>query len=160
MHPRFIHLITIVLCLLIIADYKYAPQKVMTDEVVWVECNLPRRRSTKPRVILEGKKSSYDLPLPHCVSLSEGDLVVFTKSAITGSLSTITIPSTAGPLTYEISFLGGRRFGFYTWILIMITLVFFVFYNRIGNHVGRIRMVYFLLICSVALFVEHVFNLF
>lgn len=159
---RIVYLISFCICILILADANYSPVNGKTNVVLKFECleaRYGRYHRNNTRNYITVKDHTYDISLRHCLPIDEGDTIVVYRSALTHALAFIEIDDADGQYTVDVSFVNGRIGKFLIWIVLFMILVFFIFHNKLGNETGKRNMTYFLLLCSIALLLQHILNI-
>ena len=157
---RYIHLLSLFICCLIYLDHHYSPESSTSETVLDYECNTPKYRNRKnARTFITTKTHTYDISLRYCIGVSVGVPITVSRSAVSNAIMSIAVHD-QDEFVYDVSFFTGRTGWLYVSFIALLSIIFFVFFHRIGNEVGKERMVYFLLVCAIALLVQHIFNVF
>ena len=161
-NPRFLHLFSLFICCLILIDSLYSPLKKEDEHVLNYECNVASYGRYRPdaRNFITTNRHSYDLSLTYCLNLDSGEYITVSRSAISNSLGAIIVHKPEGSFEYDVSFFSGRAGWLYVSGIGFLSLLFFLFFKSLGNETGRHTMIYFLLVCSIALLLQHTLNFF
>lgn len=159
---RIVYLISFFICILILADANFSPLNGKTNIVLKFECleaRYSRYHRNDTRNYITVKDHTYDISLRHCLPIQEGDNIIVYRSALTHALAFIETGDAEGHYTVDVSFVNGRTGKLLIWIVLLMILVFFIFHNKLGNETGKRNMTYFLLVCSIALLLQHILNI-
>ena len=159
---RIVYLISFFICILILADANYSPLTGKTNVVLKFECleaRYGRYHRQDARNYITVNDHTNDISLRHCLPIHEGDTIVVYRSALTHALAFIEIDDTDGRVIVDVSFVNGRTGRLLIYIILFMILVFSIFHNKLGNETGKKNITYFLLLCSIALLLQHILNI-
>jgi hypothetical protein len=159
---RIVYLVSFWICLFILVDATYSPLRGKRNPVLKFECleaRYGRNASRSTRNYITVKDHTYDISLRHCLPIGEGDTIVVYRSVVSHALAFLQIDDANGQFIVDVSFVNGRTGKLLIWIVMFMIATFFIFHNKLGNESGKRNMTYFLLLCSIALLMQHVLNI-
>lgn len=159
---RIVYLVSFCICSFILIDASYSPLRGKTNLVLKFECieaRYGRRYARSTRNFITVKDHTYDISMRRCLPVAEGDTIVVYRSAMSHALAFLEIDDAEGRFVVDVSFVNGRTGKILIWIAMLMITIFSIFHNKLGNETGKANMTWFLLLCSIALLLQHILNI-